>query len=97
MSTKSSAAARAVGHQVRVAIVEQGQSQTSVALATGMAIDAMSRRISGRVSFRADELIQIAEHLGIDPARFFRPVPRAREPEDDTLEAAHPARARGAA
>lgn len=69
--------------------------QSQIAEALGMTSDAMSRRVAGKVSFRADELMQIAEHLQMDPARFLRPVPqpRAREDPDPALAGA----ARGAA
>lgn len=67
--------AQSVGRQVRAALAEYGVHQSGLADALGMTSDAMSRRIAGKVSFRADELMQIAEHLGVDPGRFLRPVP----------------------
>lgn len=69
--------AQVVGRQVRAALAEHGLSQTELAQQLGLTIDAMSRRITGRVSFRADELIAIGKVLGVEPARFLRPLPAA--------------------
>lgn len=87
--------AQHVGRQVRVALAEHGRHQTDLAAELGLTPSALSRRTSGQVSFRADELIEIAAYLGVNPARFLQPIPAPRPP-DQPIEA--PATtARGAA
>lgn len=71
-------AAEQVGRQVQVAMVEQGKTQDDVGLAVGLSHAAVSRRLHGHVSFRVDELIVVAAVLGVDPARFLRPIPQSR-------------------
>ncbi len=91
--------AQSIGRQVRALLAERGMQQSELAVALGMTGNALSRRVTGRLSFRADELMQIADHLGVDPARFFRPVPEPRRGGDaDDPRAPGPASAeRGAA
>jgi len=38
---------------------------------TGILAGTLTSRLRGRSSFKADELIAIALHLGVDPASFF--------------------------
>ncbi len=74
--SKSHISVSTVGRQVRVALAERGVSQTQLAAAIGMTADGLSRRITGKVAFRTDEIIGISEHLGVDAGRFFRPIPQ---------------------
>jgi transcriptional regulator with XRE-family HTH domain len=78
MSQQSITRAQSVGRQVRAVLAEYDMQQSELAKALGMTGNAISRRITGKLCFRADELMAIAEHLGVDPARFFRPVPEPR-------------------
>lgn len=73
--------AQHVGRLVRAALTEHGRTQNDVADVLGLTYAAVSRRILGHVSFRADELMQIAEQLGIEPSRFLRRVPQPRAPQ----------------
>ncbi len=73
--------------------------QAELATALGMTGNALSRRVSGKLSFRADELMQIAEYFGVDGGRFLRPIPEPRWGGDaDAPRPGRPATAeRGAA
>lgn len=82
MTTEYTPAQR-VGHQVRVALVEHHVSQVDIARLLGLTHVSIGRRVSGAVPFRVDELIQIAEYLGVEPERFFRPVPQPRGGDAD--------------
>ena len=77
MSEINSGAQR-VGRNVRVALVEHGTTQQDIAQVLGLVQSGVTRRLLGEVCFRADELLAIAEHLGVDPGRFFRPIPQPR-------------------
>lgn len=91
--------AETVGRQVRALLAERGMNQAELAMALGMTGNALSRRISGKLSFRADELMQIAEQLGVDPGRFLRPIPlpRGGDADDPTRELQPATAERGAA
>lgn len=80
--------AQRVGHQVRVALVEHHVAQVEIAELLGLTHASIGRRVAGHVSFRADELIRIAEHLGVEPERFFRPVPEPRARDEPVRGAA---------
>ena len=73
--------AQSIGRKVRAALAEVGKTQADVSRALGLTQDAVSRRIVGRVAFRGDELMQLAEYLGVDPGRFLQPIcePRSRD------------------
>ena len=84
--------AETVGRQVRALLAERGMNQAELALAMGMTGNALSRRISGKLCFRADELMEIAERLGVDPGRFLRPIPlpsRGGDADDPIAMPAH--------
>lgn len=76
--TESISAALRVGRHVRAALVESAKTQQDVAVVLGLTHQAVSRRLLGQTAFRVDELIAIAEYLGVEPARFFRPIPQPR-------------------
>lgn len=80
--------AERVGRQVRVALAELGRSQAELVGVLGMTHASVTRRTTGQVSFRADELIAIADYLGVDPARFLQPIPQPRT----AVQAVAPAR-----
>lgn len=77
--------AQRVGRHVRAALAEHGMTQMQLSSLLGLTTAAIGRRVAGQVSFRADELIKIAEYLGEQPSRFFRPIPEPRA-RDETAE-----------
>lgn len=78
MSGQTITPAEQVGRQVRAALAEQLRPQRDLEAVLGLTHTAVSRRMLGQMCFRADELIAIAEHLGVDPGRFLAPIPQQR-------------------
>ena len=93
MSNRISGAER-VGRHVRAVLAEQGRTQLELAAVLGLTHASLSRRVAGRMSFRADELIVLSDYLDVEPSRFFRPIPEPRSREQPQASAAG---ARGAA
>ncbi len=79
MSDSSGAGGSTTPHaNVRAELTRRGIRQIEVAGLLGVAQSGVSARLTGRVGFTADELVLLADWLGIAPARFFEPVPDAR-------------------
>jgi transcriptional regulator with XRE-family HTH domain len=92
--------AQQIGRQVRKVLVEQGRTQNDLAAVLGLTHGSLSRRTLGQVSFKADELVDIANFLGVEPARFLQPIPEPRaraEPLEDPPAPLATAGGRGAA
>lgn len=60
-----------VAASVRAELARAGVSGRELAAALGWSVMATSRRISGATPLRADELADIAAHLGIPVVRFY--------------------------
>ena len=60
-----------VAGRVREAMEAANVSQRALAEHAGIAGVTLTRRLMGRTSFTAEELIAIAMHLDVDPGRFF--------------------------
>lgn len=61
-----------VADRVREAIKAAKVPQRTLAAETGIPGITLTRRLKGATSFKAEELIAIAMHLGVDPAIFFQ-------------------------
>lgn len=68
----------ATGDRVRRAMAEAGVKQTDAAAAIGITQGQLSRRLSGRIAFRVDELATIARLCRV-PTASLLPEPAAEE------------------
>lgn len=59
-----------IAAEVRAELARQNKSQRDVAEALGMVQPVVSLRLQGKRSFRAEELAQLAEWLGVPVAQF---------------------------
>lgn len=60
-----------IASQVRAELARQGKGRGFLVELLGLHPTSMSLRLSGKRSFRAEELVAIADALGISAARFF--------------------------
>ncbi len=67
-----------VAATVRAELARAGRNQQSLAAHLFMSQPAVSRRLSGAVSFSIDELVSVAEYLEVDVALF---VPQVKPAE----------------
>ena len=81
-------AAERVGRHVRAALAEHAKQIRDLEPILGFTHAAVSRRLSGQIPFRCDELIAIGEALGVDPGRFLAPIPQQRTTSPSTAGAA---------
>jgi transcriptional regulator with XRE-family HTH domain len=65
-----------VAREVRAEMARQGVSQRELAERLGFAQSGLSKRLTGQLTFRAEEWERIAEILGV-PVTQFLPVPAA--------------------
>lgn len=66
-----------VAANVRAEAARLGLSQVVLAGRLGVSQETLSRRLTGRVPFDVDELVDVAGHLGVTPAELLtrRPMP----------------------
>lgn len=62
-----------IGANVRGEMARRQVRQQEVAARLGLTQPAVSARMAGRTPFRAGELAQLAELLGVPVARFYEP------------------------
>lgn len=55
----------AIAAEVRAELARQNKTHTSLAKATGISVDTLRRRLTGRSSFNAEELGSACRFLGI--------------------------------
>ena len=67
-----------IAEEVRVAIARHGGTKVSIAQAIGLSSSQLSRRLSGSIPFSADEIANLAEHLGVPVGDLF-PAPASAE------------------
>lgn len=83
--------AQRIGHRVRTALALAGKSQADVGQLLGLNVAAVSRRITGAVCFRADELLEIGENLlQIAPESFLASGQIAQQPSPPSPPSAPP-------
>ena len=70
-----------VAANVRAEAARRGLRQADLAGSLGVSQETLSRRLTGRVPFDVDELVDVAAALGVDVAELFtrHPVPMAAE------------------
>jgi transcriptional regulator with XRE-family HTH domain len=67
-------AAKLVGGNVRAELARAGQTQAWLAGVLGLSQQQASERLRGKVAFRVDELIKVADALGV-PVAALMPEP----------------------
>jgi transcriptional regulator with XRE-family HTH domain len=63
-----------IGANVRAEMARRGLTQEQVAPAAGLSQSKLSRRLTGRYPFMAEELDAIADLLGVEAGTFFAKV-----------------------
>lgn len=68
-----------VAANVRAEAARRSLRQQDLAASLGVSQETLSRRLTGRVPFDVDELVDVAAALGVDPAELLtrRPTPLA--------------------
>lgn len=90
MCRMSSPRAQIAG-RVRAELARVGMSGRALAEALGVAHDGVTRRLSGAIPFRADELVAIGAVLEVDPGTFLSGIDPAESTEESDDEGRLPA------
>ncbi|MBF5002523.1 helix-turn-helix transcriptional regulator [Nocardia sp. BSTN01] len=73
-----------VGNRVREAIERSGIPKGKIVAQSGIAQVTLDRKIRGRTSFTAEELIILSEYLDVDPAEFVAGIKAEISPSEAT-------------
>ena len=69
---------RLVGSEVRAELARQGKAQRDLAAHLGLSQTQVSHRLTGKVGFRVQELMQVAAYLGVPVTQFLPRTEPAR-------------------